>query len=159
MERIIRLECLFCGFIDKYGINGVDRIDSHIREYRKDNVVPCCPRCNLTKRVLSVDIFVKRMYHYTFHHFHSSTIPSKEFQEAFESPNRLCRKYDHITSDAKRDGYKCHFKREQFEKALNGWLCNQCHVNPSTSIIRYQRDRGLSPENFTRVCTCCGSMF
>lgn len=158
LERIVRLACLYCGAIN-FGMSGFDRIDSHIREYRKDNVVPCCGRCNRTKGVLSVDVFIKRMYHFVFHHCHSITVPGKEFREAFENPNTERRTYTAITQDAKRDGYEFHFTREQYEKTLDDQLCDICKINPSTSIIRYRRDRDLSPDNFSRVCKCCGPMF
>ena len=158
MGRIIRMLCIYCGINNENGMNGLDRIDSSIRVYEKDNVVPCCGRCNVTKGVLSVDVFIKRMYHYAFQHCDSNTVPGKEFREAFENPNVKRRSYSAITGEAKRDGFECHFTREQYEKALDDRLCDICKINPSTSIIRYRRDRDLSLDNFSRVCKCCSSM-
>ena len=159
IEMVMRMFCVYCGIINENGMNGLDRIDSSIREYRKGNVVPCCGRCNRTKGVLSVDVFIKRIYHYAFHHCHSSTVPGKEFREAFENPNPKRRLHSAISRDAKRDGYECHFTREQYEEALDDQRCDICKINPSTSIIRYRRDRDLSLDNFSRVCKCCGPMF
>ncbi len=38
--------CYYCGFIELY--NGLDRIDNS-KGYSKDNVVPCCALCNITR--------------------------------------------------------------------------------------------------------------
>ena len=159
-EQILRAVCVYCGVIDKYGINGADRIDSSIPEYCKGNVVPCCARCNRTKLVLSVDIFVKRMYHYVYLHYHNSSVQGKEFPEAFSNPNPLRRPFSGIRGMARSNGYQCLFTEDEYERVIaDGKLCEQCLINPATGVVRYQRDSELSPSNYTAVCTCCGSMF
>ena len=40
--------------------NGLDRVDS-LLPHNKDNVVPCCARCNRMKSDMSFDDFLKRI--------------------------------------------------------------------------------------------------
>lgn len=52
----------------EYIYNGLDRINSNL-DHSKNNVVPCCRECNLSKREKTVDEFllhIKRIYEYNF---------------------------------------------------------------------------------------------
>ena len=49
--------CYYCGA--KIKTIGLDRVDNS-RGYEIDNVVPCCTRCNLMKRILSKDDFINQ---------------------------------------------------------------------------------------------------
>lgn len=57
---LIRSNCHYCGTSgsNKYGYNGIDRIDSK-GGYTEDNVVPCCKHCNMAKGCDSVEEFSK----------------------------------------------------------------------------------------------------
>jgi len=55
--RIISLPCHYCGIYDNR--IGVDRVDNQ-RGYLLDNCVPCCKPCNLMKRSMPVDLFIKK---------------------------------------------------------------------------------------------------
>lgn len=46
IRALISTECRYCGEADRLG---VDRVDNS-RGYSKDNIVPCCIRCNSMKR-------------------------------------------------------------------------------------------------------------
>jgi len=47
--------------------NGIDRVDN-TRGYTKDNIVPCCKRCNVAKNNMSLQEFltwIERLYHHS----------------------------------------------------------------------------------------------
>jgi len=56
---LIKQPCYLCGFKSKKGI-GIDRIDNSKREYRLENVKPCCGTCNNIKRDLSFEQLVEK---------------------------------------------------------------------------------------------------
>lgn len=56
-EQIFKMNCVYCGTSNRVGI---DRIDSD-GDYESDNVQPCCTTCNLMKRALSHDAFIKHI--------------------------------------------------------------------------------------------------
>lgn len=47
--------CYYCGEIVENG--GIDRIDNSVG-YKKENLVCCCEKCNMSKRTLSVEDFI-----------------------------------------------------------------------------------------------------
>jgi len=47
--------CFYCG--DAFDNNGLDRVDN-TQGYQKDNIVPCCYRCNWMKSDLTVEVFI-----------------------------------------------------------------------------------------------------
>ena len=51
--------CYLCGYKNIKGI-GLDRVDNTIREYTIENVKPCCGSCNVMKKELTVDEFLKK---------------------------------------------------------------------------------------------------
>lgn len=56
----VHKDCHYCGLEashDPRGHHGLDRADN-AKGYTKDNVVPCCRRCNRVKGVLSKDEFI-----------------------------------------------------------------------------------------------------
>lgn len=66
---ITQLECFYCGSLpsnqlkarhSQYIYNGIDRLNSDIG-YIKENIVPCCRECNLMKRTMSYDYFIKKI--------------------------------------------------------------------------------------------------
>jgi hypothetical protein len=60
---IVNQDCFYCG---SEGTNGLDRIDCK-GDYTKDNVVPCCTKCNTMKFIYSPSEFikhVKKIYNY-----------------------------------------------------------------------------------------------
>lgn len=54
---IANQNCVYCG---SEGINGLDRINSK-GSYVKENVVPCCTKCNLMKFTYSGADFIKHI--------------------------------------------------------------------------------------------------
>lgn len=42
--------------------NGIDRVDSSIKEHTLGNLVPCCPTCNTMKLDLSLDDFLQHLF-------------------------------------------------------------------------------------------------
>eukprot|EP01083_Nonionella_stella_P042202 114136_1 len=59
-EILANNHCFYCD-ID-FDMIGIDRMDND-KGYEKDNVVPCCKTCNIMKRTLSVDYFIKICKH------------------------------------------------------------------------------------------------
>lgn len=82
---VVQRRCIYCGYSNDYGFSGWDRIDSK-KGYHSENVVPCCSRCNTAKCILSIKIFVERMYHYAHHHSRSKDVPNISFPSAFTDP-------------------------------------------------------------------------
>lgn len=67
VKKITQKNCAYCGSppsniiksnssAGDYVCNGLDRVDN-TRGYELDNVVPCCTKCNLAKRVMSTEEF------------------------------------------------------------------------------------------------------
>ena len=78
-RNITKLNCYYCGNIPNqiksnphycgdYIYNGVDRIDNNLG-YIKNNCVPCCGECNISKGIKTKDQFlnmVSRIYRYQY---------------------------------------------------------------------------------------------
>lgn len=82
-EDIIKLcqqNCYYCGEPPKQKLpenrvknghfihNGIDRKDNNIG-YTMDNCVPCCTKCNMSKRTMSITEFlswIKKVYEFTY---------------------------------------------------------------------------------------------
>jgi hypothetical protein len=59
-ETLVSMPCHWCG---KYGVMGIDRVDSRIgytNSGQIPNCVPCCKRCNFMKGTMSADEFVRQ---------------------------------------------------------------------------------------------------
>jgi hypothetical protein len=77
---IAKQKCYYCGqepsqkftshdshFYGTFIYNGLDRVDS-TKGYEKENVVPCCKRCNQAKNDMTLNDFlthIKKIYEYT----------------------------------------------------------------------------------------------
>lgn len=57
---LIHDNCFYCGQSANEKRNGVDRIDNTLG-YSKENVVPCCFKCNQLKGKLSVNEFLSHI--------------------------------------------------------------------------------------------------
>jgi hypothetical protein len=71
-RKIVLEPCYYCGEFPmrvlthkgcrgSFVANGVDRVDSD-KGYTLDNVVPCCPECNMMKMDLSINVFLARVH-------------------------------------------------------------------------------------------------
>lgn len=58
-DELTILSCYLCGYSDPDGI-GLDRVDNTIREYRLDNIKPCCSNCNIIKNELPLDTLLEK---------------------------------------------------------------------------------------------------
>lgn len=56
-DKIISLECVYCGSID--GV-GVDRVDNNIG-YTQSNCSPCCTKCNMMKKDMGCSDFIRQV--------------------------------------------------------------------------------------------------
>lgn len=85
-KRLAQSDCAYCGAkpaMTGYNIicNGVDRIDSS-RGYVTGNVVPCCTRCNIMKKNMSVDEFlghIEKIYNFRCACLRLNDHPEKEY--------------------------------------------------------------------------------
>lgn len=50
--------CYYCG--DKINGLGIDRVDNK-KGYVKDNIVPCCSKCNFMKHVMGIEEFIEQL--------------------------------------------------------------------------------------------------
>jgi hypothetical protein len=55
VKNIVQRPCFYCGSIDN-PCNGIDRLNNSIG-YEKDNIVPCCRKCNTMKMDLTIEEF------------------------------------------------------------------------------------------------------
>jgi len=64
--KLLSSHCTYCGFKGEINQMGLDRVENDIG-YINTNVVPCCYKCNMAKRNLSVYEFkewIKKAYHF-----------------------------------------------------------------------------------------------
>ena len=57
LEEVFKNNCVYCGTDNKIGVDRIDSLDS----YNIDNIQPCCTTCNLMKRAMSNDTFLKQI--------------------------------------------------------------------------------------------------
>ena len=60
MENITTKPCVYCGAVDKVGCDRIDNSKGHT----KDNVVPCCKRCNLIRNQFFTHEGFKQIVHF-----------------------------------------------------------------------------------------------
>ena len=56
-KQILKQPCFYCN--DAFDSIGIDRVDNKIG-YIDDNIVSCCYSCNLMKRAMSQDSFIRQ---------------------------------------------------------------------------------------------------
>ncbi len=77
-KKIIQQPCYYCGReparrllrYSNFAHNGLDRLDSN-KGYTRNNVVPCCPKCNYAKQSMTVQEFadwIRRAYEHFAKH-------------------------------------------------------------------------------------------
>lgn len=157
MGCLLRTPCLYCGSLDEHGFSGIDRIVSSIGQYRPGNVVPCCPQCNRTKSILSIQTFVERMYHYFYHHHLSDDTPVLTFPKAFKNPNPDTVTFEQAMSIANTNDYEFLMGRDEYYATLHG-ICMLCKINAATRLLRYRRPGPLASNNCITACSHCGNI-
>jgi len=92
-KEIINKECNYCGHYDVDRLNSVDRIDNN-DGYFIENCTAACTMCNMMKKDLPDDIFMKRIFHIAKFNNLINDVNSKFFDDAFYNYSRNNINYD-----------------------------------------------------------------
>ena len=158
--------CFYCGtmekievdgVIDERGFNGLDRMDQ-TRGYIWDNCVSACNMCNVMKKSLHIDVFLKRVEHMVSYNF-PTEIDAARFPEVFRE-HKKC-KYGVYVDSAKSKNRDFMITREEFEEIVRQ-NCYLCDKPPSkthlTGIDRFDSKIGYIFENCRPCCGECNYM-
>ena len=163
---IAKEPCYYCGAMEvievdgdwvERGFNGLDRKDQ-TRGYVVDNCVSACNMCNLMKKSLHVDIFLKRVEHMVSYKF-PSEIDADRFPEVF------CNHFHSAFTDYV---YRCKQKNRVIEISCDDfsqlqsepcYLCGKCttHLHKN-GIDRFDSGVGYVLKNCRPCCGECNYM-
>ena len=163
---IAKEPCYYCGEMEKIevdgemverGFNGLDRKDQ-TRGYVVDNCVSACNMCNVMKKSLHVDIFLKRVEHMISYNF-PSEIDADRFPEVF------CNHFHSAFTDYV---YRCKQKNRVIEISCDDfsqlqsepcYLCGKCttHLHKN-GIDRFDSGVGYVLKNCRPCCGECNYM-
>lgn len=140
MTESILEPCFYCHFQPGEGepVNGLDRVDSSIKEYSWANTVPCCPACNHIKGSRCLDQFL----------LHAKSVRScAEPCDGIATDQQYRSQCCHGTPPQKRD----HLTDEE-RRRLHTQQCTYCDVVPACGV-----DRLVSAEDYTSSNSqpCC----
>jgi hypothetical protein len=163
---IAREPCFYCGEMENIevdgvsverGFNGIDRKDQ-TRGYVLDNCVSACNMCNIMKKSLHVDIFLKRVEHMVSYNFQMET-EAKRFPHVFRD-HMDCKFITYVNSAKKRNKH-FYLTRDEFNAIVNNncYLCDkptsETHL---TGIDRFDSSIGYIFDNCRPCCGECNYM-
>jgi hypothetical protein len=154
VRELVSQPCTYCGTYSEGVAIGIDRVDN-TKNYRKDNVTPCCGPCNQIKCAYSKDFFLD----------HIKTISTKSCSDAYLS------KWGHMHIRKKLYKYES-YKRVSMHKRNLEWnlpkevfaniqlqSCYLCGYSQSiVGIDRKDSDIGYTVENSFPCCSICNHM-
>ena len=155
LDRIASQPCQYCGELRKNGASyHTDRVDNNVG-YTRDNCVPCCTRCNMMKKNLSVNAFLFRAFNVVYGFG----------RHDFEYPNRgensrwdynASGGYDKYEKNAQKSGLEFEITREQFNAMAvsNCYYCCKPASSNSGSLGLDRADSAL-PYVINNVVPCC----
>lgn len=153
-EKLMRSNCVYCGFLSEDTLNGIDRMDSQ-QGYSITNCVSCCKNCNFIKKCLDPITFIARCQHIS--HIHNG-------------PEKISKD---VWCDSGSVDYKAYLRRAclkdlEFEltqanfDTLRAGICFYCHkVNTSShqnGIDRKDNSQGYTLNNCVTCCRECNQM-
>ena len=150
MTESLQQPCFYCGFLPEADkpINGLDRVDSSLKEYSTANTVSCCAACNHIKAAYSQDYFLYQVRLIAVRHQHVEHISSSDSDEAYRQ--QCSRKYD---SNDKTD-------QLSDQQRLDLWSspCYLCGHGPALGIDREDSRESYTAANCKPCCSSCNYM-
>jgi hypothetical protein len=156
-KQFLKNECFYCKDISDNGyLNGIDRKDNNIG-YDIDNCVTCCKMCNISKKTMSVDEFIGKVYHILS--YTGLINEDYNYEELFK--NRIHVHYRDYENRAnkkflKNNNFLFELTKEQYLliTSMNCYLCGKepsnIHLN---GIDRIDSKIGYE---FGNILSCCG---
>jgi hypothetical protein len=151
-QLFITKPCHYCGHSST--LNGADRVDSN-GIYELSNCVPCCRMCNLMKRRMHVDTFIRACKHIEKWIRHKQPcIDSKNAKRKRDLMDR----YDYWKKGADKRDIEWKLTMEEF-KCITSMHCVFCGYNNGyTGIDRWDNSGDYTMENCEPACSRCNMM-
>jgi len=146
-------ECYYCGEMDEFGLNGIDRINNN-GDYDIENVVSCCVMCNFMKSEMDQEIYMKKIEHILLNMV--IIFDGKYCSELFD--NHCSTSYTEYKNRADKLGVEFMLSEEQFDKIrrMNCYMCGkksgENHIN---GIDRIDNGYGYNLDNCLPCCADC----
>lgn len=150
MTESLQHPCFYCGFLpaaDK-PINGLDRVDSALKEYSTANTVPCCAACNHIKAAYTVDFFMHQVKSIATHSQNvqqtTADIVDQAYRQQCSRNYPSVEKVDELTP----------------EQHMQLWAkpCVLCGHGPAMGIDRLDAAQGYVQTNCQSCCGPCNYM-
>lgn len=157
--ELVKRRCFYCDMIDEEkGFCGIDRMNSRIG-YTKDNSVPCCFQCNISKGCLDPITYFRRATHIASVNGLILEEDGLLFPECFVNSGGIpyCRYIDRAT----KKGFAFEISEEDYKLITNG-NCFYCHRESTedsrNGIDRIDSEKGYILDNCVPCCSECNYM-
>jgi len=146
MEASLCKPCFYCGYQPEEcaPLNGLDRVDSSIREYSCANTVPCCTACNRIKACRGISQFIIHMRRVAAQPYASLLMDATKIDENYR---QQCQ---HRAPPEKKDMLDMVERRE-----LQASPCEFCKITPSCGVDRLVSADDYTSENVQPCCQEC----
>jgi hypothetical protein len=150
-EFLLNSDCFYCGYFPENGLNTLDRKNNNIC-YTYENTVSSCYMCNMMKKKLSSNDFIKMCIHIADYDRTNGRI--KKFSSIFQNHNNL--HYSKYRLNCKQNGRDFNLSRKQFKVITkqNCYLCGKENTNYHKNGID-RIDNLLCYINYNCI-GCCG---
>lgn len=148
-KQMMLSDCYYCGSTPTTTLFGVDRMDNN-RSYQINNIVPCCPPCNFTKKALDAKTFIGRALHISKCHDSVGVLDFTLFPR-LKTSNANYKSY--MTRAVKLE-VPFELSKDQFEEIVK-YPCVYCDTPRSNGVDRNINDLGYTEKNALPCCTHC----
>jgi hypothetical protein len=153
-EKLMKSNCVYCGYLSDDTLNGIDRMDSQSC-YNLQNCVSCCKNCNFVKKCLDPITFIARTQHISHVHNGHGKLDDTVWCDSGSVDYKA-----YLTRAADKD-LEFALTKEMFDK-IKSACCYYCgKVNSSThqnGIDRKDNSVGYIIENCATCCRECNQM-
>lgn len=142
---LMKQPCHYCGEQDDVMCNNLDRLEPTIREYSRNNCLPCCSVCNISKHTYGYYEFLQFVYDIWLHHFDVDYFALHRRRK--RKPN-----YKQFCNNALSREIKMELTREEY-LSLVGQDCHYCGAKQAGGVDR----RDPAVHYWRPNCVpCCG---